>query len=181
MLKRLVEPVRKLKFCYNGSMNGNNFKFNPSYSFSRCFSIFNRNKNNLNNENKFILSRSLFQTQLRTFAKKNNNKKSSTISIDDADIPEEIDLEIIEMQYQEVVEEFTDILSQLKFGSLSPDMIENLEVRAYGDICSMIELAQIIPKNEKTALVNVYDPSVFDDVKTCLDLCDLDLNIQKDA
>jgi ribosome recycling factor len=97
-----------------------------------------------------------------------------------SDAPEEIDLDLIEMQYNEVVEELGDILAKLKFGSLTPDMIEDLEVRAYGDVCMMVELAQVIPKNDKTALLNIYDPSVLDDVKTALDLCDLDLAISKD-
>ena len=39
----------------------------------------------------------------------------------------------------------------------------------------------MVPKNDKTCLLNVYDPSVFDDVKVALDLCDMDLTIQKDT
>lgn len=110
----------------------------------------------------------------RTFSKKNQKNDQEDIEA------EEIDFELIEMQYEELVDEFNDTLSRLKFGSLSPEVIEDLEVRAYGDYCLMIELAQVIPKNDRTALLNVYDPSVLNDVKTCLDLCDLDLTIQKD-
>jgi ribosome recycling factor len=84
------------------------------------------------------------------------------------------------MQYTELIEEYTDLLSGLKFGSLSADQLEEIEVRAYNDVCSMVELAQVIPKNDKTALLNVYDPSVLEDIKSALDLCELDLSIQKD-
>lgn len=48
---------------------------------------------------------------------------------------------MIEMKYQEVSKEFQEIVSKLKFGNLSPEQLEDLEVRAYGDVCLMIEVA----------------------------------------
>lgn len=85
------------------------------------------------------------------------------------------------MKYQEVSKQFQDIVSKLKFGNLSPEQLEDLEVRAYGDVCLMIEVAQVIPKNDKSALLHIYDPDVLEDVKIALDTCELDLNVQKDS
>lgn len=68
----------------------------------------------------------------------------------------------------------------MKFGTLSPEQLEQIEVKAYGDICQMIELAQVVPKSDKSALLNIYDPGVLDDVKTALDTSNLELSIQKD-
>lgn len=120
----------------------------------------------------------------RFFSKKKKDEKSSKKGKTQADESgsqmTEIDLNLVEQQYQGIQQEFKETLSKLKFGNLSPEQLEQIEVKAYGEICQMIEVAQVVPKTDKSALLNVYDPGVFDDVKAALDTSDLDLNIQKD-
>ena len=118
----------------------------------------------------------------RYFAKKKETKPAKKGKQEDnAQAADPIDLDLIELQYQEITQEFTNAISKLKFGNLSPEQLESIEVKAYNDICALVEVAQVIPKNDKSALLHVYDPSVLDEVKIALDTCSLDLSIQKDA
>lgn len=60
---------------------------------------------------------------------------------------------------------------------MTAETLSNIPVYAYDDVCTIHDVAQIIPKNDKTVLLNVYDPDIIDKVKRALDVSELDLNI----
>ena len=75
----------------------------------------------------------------RFFSKKKKEekapKKGKNSSEESSSQVLEIDLNVVELQYQEIQDEFKHILSKLKFGTLSPEQLETIEVKAYGDVC----------------------------------------------
>jgi ribosome recycling factor len=130
---------------------------------------------------KFLANQSRRSNQLsRLFAKKKKNAQKQDKDSNPEPTVSEIDLNLTELQFQEITDDFSFEISQLSFGTLQPSMLEEIEVQAYDDICTIQDLSQVVPKNEKTVLLNIYDPGVFENVKTALDICELDLALRPD-
>lgn len=111
-----------------------------------------------------------FPSLKRTFAKKGKKElekeeKEKARSSSGVEIPKEIDLQVIETGYKEVIAKTTAALAKMKFGSLTPEMIGNLSVSAYGEDSPMSELSQITLKNDTTAMINIYDQGLFNNIK----------------
>lgn len=114
-----------------------------------------------------------------TFSKKSKSSSSQQEETEEEEIITEIDLELVELQFKEITSIYKETLSKLKFGTLTAETLAGLEVNAYHDTCTLHDVAQIIPKNDKTIFLNVYDQDILDNVKRALDISDLDLTITK--
>ena len=128
------------------------------------------------------------QTLLRSFAKKKKgskqkNKKETPAADEEEGPASEIDLDLIQLQFDSILDDFEESMGKLQFGELNTQIFEDIEVKAYDDVYQLDELAQILPRNEKSVFLNVYDPAIYEDVKDALNASDHNfiVSLEKDG
>ena len=110
----------------------------------------------------------LFRRNYFAFARKGKKeieKEEKHKAREEAEVPETIDMAAVEQDYKEEVSKVSAKLAKMKFGVLSPEMIGAIPCHAYGEDSTIGELAQVTLKNDTTAMINVYDPGMLDEVK----------------
>ena len=122
----------------------------------------------------------------RNFSKKNKKRNQKTPKIeendeDEEEIPDLIDFTEYELALDTLVSEAEEDIGSLTFGSLQPSMLEEIEVKAYGDLVILMDLAQIMPKSDTLIHLNIYDKTVTQSIKKALDTSGLDLEVYIDA
>ena len=103
----------------------------------------------------------------RSFArpsKKDKEKIEFNKRKEEANIPQEIDLDDLENDLEKIKAGFAESMEKLKIGRIMPEIFDGVEVNAYGDQMSIDQIAQILPRDATSILIKVYDPSIQDEV-----------------
>lgn len=69
-------------------------------------------------------------------------------------------------------------LGAIHAGRASPDLLQRVEVDAYGTQEPLNKVAQVVVKDHQTLMVNVFDPSLVKAVSEAIRTADLQLNPQ---
>ena len=134
------------------------------FQFSHLLSETNQSLYGVNRIHKM---RALRNLPRRTFAKqtkKDKDKADFKQKKTDADIPEEIDLSDLETDLKSISEAFGKRISNLKIGSLSPELFDDIIVNAYGERMEVSMVAQVMPRDHSSVVIKPYDPSLVQDI-----------------
>ena len=71
--------------------------------------------------------------------------------------------------------------SAIKGSRASPDLFDDLQVKAYGEMQDFIDVAQTIVRGDQLLIIKVYDESVKDEVVKSLNRCDMDIEISMEG
>jgi ribosome recycling factor len=99
----------------------------------------------------------------RFMSKKKKKGKTKTVAADDDELLEwelEVDLELLQEQFDKATDFFKTDLSTLFVGRASPTQLEHIPVEAYGSQTSLMTIAQVTAKGPQLLIVTMHDPSV---------------------
>lgn len=81
-----------------------------------------------------------------------------------------------EGKFEQAVKQFKKEISSLRTGRANPKMVENVEVKAYGNTQELKTLASISAEDAQTLLVEPYDENIIQDVESALHDADININ-----
>ena len=151
---------RKLPGAFSTVTSSNNKclnSHNSDFSYSICRSFAKKGKKALEKEQK-------------------QDKKAQAEPI----ASKEIDFNPLEEELQVEIDGFGEYLTKMKFGRLTPEHFEGIPVQAYGEMCPMTDLCQIITKNATTVGLNIFDTDQVENIRRALQTSSYDFDIRKD-
>ena len=127
----------------------------------------------------------MFVYPVRGFAKKGakDSKKEKENKKKEA-VHEEFEgkqLDDIKAEYTDelegCLEELEDRLGEIKSGRASPTIFNDIEVKAYGEMTPMQDIASVSVQGTSNLIVKVFDESIKDEVVKALQKSDFDMSV----
>lgn len=118
-------------------------------------------------------------TPARGFAKGARKKKKdakSKTKVDVATIDDSpIDLEMCQEKIFDLVGRAETAFDKIKLGRAAPDLLDEIKVKAYGDIAEIQDIGSVSARSDTLLIVNVHDQSLVDEVELAIRNAGLDL------
>ena len=96
-----------------------------------------------------------------------------------------VELDDIKAEYRDNLEGCLELLQEslddIKSGRASPTIFNDLEVKAYGDMCPLGDLATTVVQGNNNLLLKVFDESVKDEVLKALQRSDFEISAQMEG
>jgi len=84
-------------------------------------------------------------------------------------------------QFDSIVEHLKEDLSSVRTGRVSPALIEQTPIEAYGGTVKLIELGSIFSEDARTLVVDVWDKSVMKDIEKGLTQNKIGFSVNNDG
>tara|TARA_Y100001968_G_C19308142_1_gene692705 strand:+ start:500 stop:1063 length:564 start_codon:yes stop_codon:yes gene_type:complete len=88
----------------------------------------------------------------------------------------ELILDIAEEQMNESISRFESVLSKIRAGKASPQMLSSVKVDYYGSVTPLSQMANINTPDSQTISIQPFDKSVMEDVEKAIIETNLGLN-----